>query len=93
MNKYRLTLYVTGRSWRSEQAIATLKKICEHEFMNEYELQIIDLLEQPHLAESEKILATPTLVKSLPPPLRRIIGDLSEAEKVLKGLDLQMIKI
>lgn len=93
MNKYRLTLYVTGRSWRSEQAIVTIKKICERDLLNEYELQIVDLLEQPHLAESEKILATPTLVKSLPPPLRRIIGDLSEVDKVLKGLDLQEVNI
>ncbi len=92
MNKFRLTLYITGRSWRSEQAIASIKKVCESELMNQYELQIVDLLEQPHLAESEKILATPTLVKTLPPPLRRIIGDLTEVDKVLKGLELQVVK-
>ena len=92
MNKYRLTLYITGRSWKSEQAIAIIKQVCQMELDNQYELEIVDLLEQPHLAESEKILATPTLVKSLPPPLRRIIGDLTEAEKVLKGLELQVVK-
>jgi circadian clock protein KaiB len=92
MNKYRLTLYITGRSWRSDQAIASIRKVCESELMNEYELHIIDLLEQPHLAETEKILATPTLVKSLPPPLRRIIGDLTEVDKVLKGLKLRVVE-
>ena len=92
MNKYRLTLYITGRSWRSDQAIASIRKVCESELMNDYELHIIDLLEQPHLAETEKILATPTLVKSLPPPLRRIIGDLTEVDKVLKGLKLRVVE-
>lgn len=87
-----MTLYITGRSWKSEQAIAIIEQVCHRELDNQYELEIVDLLEQPHLAESEKILATPTLVKSLPPPLRRIIGDLTEVDRVLKGLELQVVK-
>jgi len=66
-----------------------LHRICEEELRGQYELVIIDVLEHPELAEKEKIVATPTLVKELPPPLRRIIGDLSDSEKVLLGLNLQ----
>lgn len=88
MSKYLLKLYVTGKTPRSERAIANLKKICEEELQNQYEMIIIDILERPQLAEEEKILATPTLIKQLPPPLRRIIGDLSDKEKVLLGLDI-----
>lgn len=90
MQKFRLTLFITGQTPRSEHAIANLRRICEKELSNQYELNIIDVLEQPHLAEEAKILATPTLVKELPPPLRRIIGDLSNTSKVLLGLDLQI---
>jgi circadian clock protein KaiB len=91
MNKFKLRLYVTGKTPKSERAIANLKEICEKELEGLYELEIIDVLEQPQLAEDEKILATPTLVKDLPPPLRRIIGDLSNSEKVLLGLDLSPV--
>jgi circadian clock protein KaiB len=90
MQKFRLTLFITGQTPRSEHAIANLRRICEKELANQYELSIIDVLENPHLAEESKILATPTLVKELPPPLRRIIGDLSNTSKVLLGLDLQI---
>lgn len=90
--KIKLKLYITGRTSRSENAISNLQRICSEEFKNNYILQIIDVLEQPQLAEDEKILATPTLIKELPPPLRRIIGDLSNSEKVLLGLDLQPLK-
>ncbi len=90
MQEFRLTLFITGQTPRSEHAIANLRRICEKELANQYELTIIDVLEQPHLAEESKILATPTLVKELPPPLRRIIGDLSNTSKVLLGLDLQI---
>lgn len=89
MNKYLLKLYITGQTPRSEAAIANLRKICETELNGVYEMVIIDILERPQLAEDEKILATPTLIKELPPPLRRIIGDLSDTEKVLLGLDLR----
>lgn len=88
VSKYLLKLYVTGRTPRAEKAIANLRRICEEDLHGQYELQIIDVLEHPQLAEDEKILATPTLIKRLPPPLRRVIGDLSDKEKVLLGLDV-----
>jgi circadian clock protein KaiB len=88
MANFILKLFITGQSPRTQRAIANLQAICEKELQNEYELQVIDVLERPQLAEDEKILATPTLVKALPPPLRRVIGDLSDSEKVLLGLDL-----
>lgn len=87
--KYLIKLYITGRTMRAEQAIANLQRICEHDLANRYLLEVIDVLEDPERAEQDKILATPTVVKELPPPLRRIIGDLSDTEKVLIGLDLQ----
>ncbi len=90
--KLRLKLYVTGQTPRAERAAANLRRICEEELQVEYELNIIDVLTQPQLAEDERILATPTLVKELPPPPRRIIGDLSDKEKVLAGLDVQPCK-
>ena len=86
--KYLLKLFVTGKTPRAESAISDLRRICEEEFPNEYELIVIDILKRPQLAEDEKILATPTVIKELPLPIRRIIGDLSEKEKVLLGLDL-----
>lgn len=86
---YLLKLYVTGTSPRAELAVANLRRICEQELRGQYELQIIDVLEHPQLAEDEKILATPTLIKQLPPPLRRVIGDLSDKEKVLLGLEVR----
>jgi len=89
MGEIALRLYVTGKTPRSEQAIADLHRICEEEFAGQYKLDVIDILERPQLAEDEKILATPTLIKKLPPPLRRIIGDLSDKDKVLLGLDLK----
>jgi len=91
MNKFKLRLYITGKTPKSERAIANLKEICEKELEGLYELQIIDVLESPQLAEDEKILATPTLIKDLPPPLKRIIGDLSNSERVLLGLDLSPV--
>jgi circadian clock protein KaiB len=88
MSEYRLKLYVTGQTPRAERAIANLRQLCEQELEGRYEVEIIDVLEHPQLAEQDKILATPTLVKFLPPPARRVIGDLSESDKVLLGLDL-----
>lgn len=85
---YLLRLYVTGQTPRTEKAIANLRQICQDDLHGRYELQIIDVLKNPQLAEDEKILATPTLIKRLPPPLRRVIGDLSDKEKVLLGLDV-----
>ena len=88
MEKFKLRLYVTGKTPRSERAIANLQIICQEELKGQYELTIIDVLEQPQLAENEKIIATPTLIKDLPPPIKRVIGDLSDKEKVLLGLDI-----
>lgn len=88
MSKYLLKLYITGQTARSERAISNLRRICEEELGDSYEMNIIDVIERPQLAEDERILATPTLIKQLPPPLRRIIGDLSDTDKVLLGLDL-----
>ncbi len=89
LTKYLLRLFVTGESLRSSTAIANLRRICEEELAGVYDLEIIDVLESPELAEDARILATPTLIKSLPPPLRRVIGDLSDKEKVLLGLEVQ----
>ena len=91
MIEFKLTLYITGQTPRSGRAIANLRKICEEGLCGKYELTIVDVLEQPQLAENERILATPTLIKELPQPVRRIIGDLSNKEKVLLGLDLRAI--
>lgn len=88
-NKYLLTLYVTGTSPRAQIAIANLESICQQELQGQYELEIIDVLQHPQRAEDEKILATPTLIKQLPPPLRRVIGDLSDKAKVLLGLEVR----
>ena len=92
MSDFVLRLYVTGQSQRSQRAIANMQSICAEELGGQYELVVIDVLELPQLAEDEKILATPTLVKALPAPLRRMIGDQSETEQVVLGLDLVPVK-
>ena len=89
MSDFVLKLYITGRTPRSERALANLQRLAEVDLGGQYELVIIDVLEQPQLAEDEKILATPTLIKNIPPPMRRIIGDLSDKERVLLGLDVR----
>jgi circadian clock protein KaiB len=89
LSKYLLKLYVTGTSASTNVAIANLRRICEQDLKGRYELEIIDVLEFPQIAEAEKILATPTLIKELPLPLRRMIGDLSDRDKVLLGLDVR----
>jgi circadian clock protein KaiB len=86
---YVLKLYIAGKSAKATQAIANLQRICNEELCGRYDLQIIDVLEHPQLAEDDKILATPTLIKWLPPPLRRVIGDLSDKHKVLLGLEVR----
>ncbi len=90
MERYLIKLYVTGETPRALAAIRNLRRICEQELDGRYELEVIDVLERPQLAEDEKILATPTVVKELPVPIRRIIGDLSDTERVLLGLDLRL---
>jgi circadian clock protein KaiB len=88
MNKPLLQLYIAGLTPRSERAIVNLRRICEEELSNHYEPVIIDVLERPQLAEDERILVTPTLVRPLPLPSRRVVGDLSDTKKVLLELDL-----
>ena len=88
-SRYILKLYVAGRSPKSVNAIANIKKICETRLHGRYALDVIDLYQQPHLAQGEQIIALPTLVRTLPSPLRRIIGDMSNTERVLVGLDLR----
>jgi circadian clock protein KaiB len=87
--KYLLRLYITGMTSRSTQAIARIKSICEEYLAGRYELEVIDIYQQPKLAKGEQIIATPTLVKRLPLPLRRLVGDLSNRQRVLLGLDLR----
>lgn len=88
MNTYVLTLYITGQTPRSERAITNLRDICERFFAaDEYQMNIVDILEQPEEAERLKILATPMLVKELPPPSRRIVGDLSNAQQVMTWIE------
>jgi circadian clock protein KaiB len=84
-----LRLYVAGQSPKSLYALANLNKLCEEHLAGHYEIEVIDLVEDPTLAQSDDILAVPTLVRRLPHPLRRIIGDLSNPERVLFGLQLQ----
>jgi circadian clock protein KaiB len=86
---YILRLYVAGQTRKSLAAFANLKKICEEHLAGRYKIEIIDLLEKPQLAKGDQILALPTLVRHLPPPIKKIIGDLSNTEKVLVGLDLR----
>ncbi|MBL9127741.1 MAG: circadian clock protein KaiB [Verrucomicrobiales bacterium] len=88
MNKFILKLFVTGCTSRADRAIHNLRRICSEELGGQYQMEVIDVLESPQQAEDERILATPTLVKQLPPPVRRIIGDLSDTEKVLMGLEI-----
>jgi len=87
-NHFVLTLYIAGHTPRAELAIANLRRLCDEDLGGQYKLEIVDVREQPEAAEAAKILATPTLIKQLPPPLRRVIGDLSDREKLLLGLDL-----
>ena len=87
--QYVLRLYVTGATPQSVRAIANVKKICEEYLKGRYELEVVDLYQQPQLAQGEQIIAAPTLIKKLPLPLRRIIGDMSESERVLVGLELK----
>jgi circadian clock protein KaiB len=84
-----LRLYVAGTTPRSARAIANIKQICEEHLKGRYDLQVIDLYQQPMLAQGDQITAVPTLLKKLPPPLRRVIGDLSDRGRVLIGLDLR----
>lgn len=87
--EYQLRLYVAGQTPKSLAAFANLKKICEEHLAGQYHIEVIDLLKKPQLASGDQILAIPTLVRKLPQPIKKIIGDLSNTERVLVGLDLR----
>jgi circadian clock protein KaiB len=86
---WELRLYVAGQTTRAVTAFANLKKLCEEHLNGKYRIEVIDLLKDPQLAKGDQILALPTLVRKLPQPVRKIIGDLSNTERVLVGLDLR----
>ena len=86
---YILRLYITGMTPRSTKAIVNIKKICEEHLKGRYELEVIDIYQQPELAKDAQIIAAPTLIKRLPLPLRTLIGDMSNRERILVGLDLR----
>lgn len=90
---WQLRLYVAGQTPKSITAFANLKKICEEYLKGQYRIEVIDLLENPQLAKQDQIVALPTLVRQLPPPLKKIIGDLSNKEKILVGLNLEKVQL
>ncbi|HEY4195071.1 MAG TPA: circadian clock KaiB family protein [Mucilaginibacter sp.] len=87
--KWELRLYVAGKTEKSVTALTNLRKYCEEHLKGQYKIEVIDLLEKPQLAEGDQILAIPTLVRKVPEPIRKIIGDLSNEEKVLVGLNIK----
>jgi len=87
--EYVLRLYVAGTTSKSIRAVANIKEICESSLKNRYDLEVIDIYQQPVLVKGEQIIAAPTLVKKLPLPLRKFIGDMSDTERILVGLDLR----
>jgi circadian clock protein KaiB len=89
---YELRLYVAGKTAKSVTALTNLKKYCEEHLKGQYVIEVIDLLQQPQLAEGDQIFAVPTLVRKVPEPIRKIIGDLSNEEKVLVGLNIRPVK-
>lgn len=88
MSKYILELYITGNSLRSEIAVKSLKQLFESNVSLDYQLRVIDVLESPEMAEDQKVLATPTLIKRIPPPVKRLVGDMSNIDKVKYYLDI-----
>jgi circadian clock protein KaiB len=89
--KWELRLYVAGKTEKSVKALTNLQRYCEEHLKGQYKIEVIDLLEKPQLAEGDQILAIPTLVRKVPEPIRKIIGDLSNEEKVLVGLNIKPI--
>jgi circadian clock protein KaiB len=92
-SKYVLRLYITGMTPRSTKAIENVRKLCEENLPGRYDLDVIDIYQQPILAKGEQIIATPTLIKKLPLPLRKVIGDMSDSERFLVGIDLKPKKV
>jgi circadian clock protein KaiB len=93
LTKHVLQLYVAGMTVKSTQAVANVRKLCEKHLAGRYELEVIDIYQQPQLAKEEQILATPTLIKKLPLPFRRVIGDMSDTARFLVGIGLQPQKL
>ncbi len=89
--KYVLRLYITGMTRRSQEALRNIEKLCRERLGDNYELEVIDIYQQPTLAKGDQIIAVPTLIKKLPLPLRRIIGDLSNEERIVLGLDFRPV--
>jgi circadian clock protein KaiB len=87
--KYLLKLYITGTTPKSIKAVMNIKKICEEHLKGRYDLEVVDIYQQPVLAKGEQIIAAPTLIRKLPLPLRKLIGDMSDTERILVGLDLR----
>lgn len=87
-----LRLYIAGQTPKSIAALANLRKLCESQLAGCYEIEVVDLLEHPELAKTDQVVAIPTLVRRLPPPVKKIIGDLSNREKTLRGLDVVPVK-
>lgn len=87
--QWQLRLYVAGQTAKSVVALANLQRFCEEHLAGQYSIEVIDLLQRPQLAKGDQILAVPTLVRKLPPPVKKIIGDLSNSERILVGLDLR----
>ena len=90
--RYVLRLYISGSTPKSALAVENIKRVCEQHLKNRYDLEVIDIYQQAQLARDEQIVAVPTLIKRLPLPLRRLIGDMSNLEKVLFGLDLRILE-
>jgi circadian clock protein KaiB len=88
---WNLRLYVAGQTPRSITAFSNLKRLCEERLAGRYKIEVIDLVKQPHLAQNDQIIAIPTLVRKLPEPIKRVVGDLSNIERVLVGMDLQAV--
>ncbi|HPD21455.1 KaiB-like protein 1 [anaerobic digester metagenome] len=88
---WELRLYVAGQTPKSIRAFANLKRICEEYLAGKYRIEVVDLMENPQLAQRDQILAVPTLVRKLPPPIKKIIGDLSNTKQVLVGLDVRQV--
>ena len=89
--QWELRLYIAGKTQKSMTAFANLKRICEEHLQGQYRIEVVDLLKNPQLARGDQILAVPTLVRKLPEPVRKIIGDLSNEERVLVGLDVRAV--
>ncbi len=89
---FSLRLYVAGQTPKSLTAFANLKRLCEEHLPGKYRIEVIDLVKNPHLAQADQIVALPTLVRKLPEPIKRVVGDLSNSEKVIVGMDIQNLK-